>query len=64
MVNFIERIKTFFQEVITQAKKVDWPTRQEAFRYTLIVLGISAGVAVFLGILDFLFLKILEKFIF
>jgi preprotein translocase subunit SecE len=61
---FFEKIKTFFREVWTEAKKVDWPNRQQTFRYTLIVIGISATVAAFLGILDFIFLKILGRFIF
>jgi len=61
--NIANKIKTFFKEVWTEAKKVDWPTRQETFRYTLIVIGISVAVAAFLGILDFGFLKILGKFI-
>ncbi|MBZ9572604.1 preprotein translocase subunit SecE [Patescibacteria group bacterium] len=64
MENFFAKIKTFFKEVWTEAKKVDWPTRSETFRYTLIVIGISAAVAAFLGILDFGFVKILGKFIF
>ncbi len=59
----IHRIKTFFKEVITEGKKVDWPTKQQTFRYTVIVISISASVALFLGILDFIFLKILGKFI-
>lgn len=56
-----ERIKTFFKEVLTEGKKVNWPTRQEVFRYTVIVISISVSVAVFLGVLDFVFLKILAK---
>ncbi len=59
-----EKIKTFFKEVWTEVKKVNWPTRQETFRYTLLVIGISMAVAAFLGILDFIYIKILEKFIF
>ncbi|MCD6500825.1 preprotein translocase subunit SecE [bacterium] len=64
MKKIVEKIKTFFKEVWQEAKKIDWPTRQETFRYTLIVIGISVAVAAFLGILDFIFLKILGKFIF
>jgi len=62
--NFLAKIKTFFKEVWLEAKKVDWPTRQETFRYTLIIIGISAAVAAFLGILDFGFLRVLNKIIF
>jgi len=57
--NGVKKIKTFFKEVFTEGKKVDWPQRKETFNHTLIVIGISLGVALFLGILDFIFLKIL-----
>jgi len=59
----ISRIKTFFKEVIQEGKKVDWPSRQETFRYTAIVVAIAICVASFLGVLDFVFLKILGIFI-
>ena len=62
--NFLAKIKTFFKEVWIEGKKVDWPTRQQTFRYTLIIIVISAAVAAFLGILDFGFLKILNRIIF
>ena len=60
----IEKIKTFFKEVLTEGRKVDWPRKRETVNYTLIVIGISFGVAALLGLLDFIFLKILGKFIF
>jgi len=44
-------------------KKVNWPTRKETIRYTLIVIGISVAVAAFLGTFDFLFTTLLNKFI-
>jgi len=59
-----ERLKLFFKEVYTEGKKVDWPTRQETLKYTIIVLGISAGAAIFLGALDYGFVQLLSKFIF
>lgn len=54
---------TFLKEVKLEVKKVNWPTRSQTIRYTLIVLGISLAVAAFLGGLDFLFTRLLEKFI-
>lgn len=59
-----DKIKLFFKEVYTEGKKVDWPTRQETLKYTAIVLGISAGAAIFLGALDFGFVKLVGRFIF
>jgi len=60
---FISKITTFLKEVRLEMKKVNWPTREETIRYTLIVIGISVGVAVFLGGLDFIVTTLLKKFI-
>ncbi len=57
-------IKTYFVESYAELKKVNWPTRQETIRLTLIVIGFSLGVAIFLGILDILFSNALSSFIF
>ena len=62
MIN-IRGLITFLKEVKLEIKKVNWPTRQEIIKYTLIVIGISAGVAAFLGILDFIFIALLNKLI-
>ena len=60
---FGEKIKLFFKEVWTESKKVDWPNREQTLKYTALVIGISAGVAIFLGALDFIFVTVLGKFI-
>jgi preprotein translocase subunit SecE len=60
----LEKIKTFLKEVGVQGKKIDWPHRKQALNYTMIVIGISFVAALFLGLLDFIFLKILVKFVF
>jgi preprotein translocase subunit SecE len=44
-------------------KKVNWPTKDETIKYTLIVIGVSLAVAAFLGGLDFIFTWLLNKFI-
>lgn len=62
--NFPKKIITFLKEVRLEMKKVNWPTRQETIRYTLIVIGVSIGVAIFLGGLDFIFTTLLNKFVF
>jgi len=57
------KITTFLKEVRLEMKKVNWPTRQETLRYTLIVIGVSIVVAVFLGGIDFIFTTLLNRFI-
>ncbi len=61
--NISNKITTFLKEARLEMKKVNWPTRQETLRYTLIVVGVSLAVAIYLGGLDFIFTQILNKFI-
>ena len=61
--NLFTKITTFLKEVRLEMKKVNWPTRKETLRYTLIVIGVSIAVAVFLGGSDVIFQFLLEKFI-
>ena len=57
------KIKKFFQEVKTEMKKVNWPTKDETVKYTLVVIGATAAVAVYLGALDAVLFGILENFV-
>jgi preprotein translocase subunit SecE len=59
----IKKIINFLKEVQIELKKVNWPTRQETIRYTLIVVTVSFVIAAFLGALDFVFTFLLERFI-
>jgi len=57
------RIKHFFAESRQELRHVNWPTRQEATRLTAIVIGISLGLAVFLGAFDYLFTYLLRSLV-
>ena len=59
----MERIKNFLSESRQELKRVNWPRREETVRYTMFVIAVSVGIAVFLGILDFLFLQIIQEII-
>lgn len=64
MTKINKKIKKFFQEVKVEMKKVNWPTRKETTKYTMIVLGTTIMVAIYLGALDFLFTNFfIEKFV-
>lgn len=54
---------TFLQDVRTEMRKVTWPTRQQTVQYTIAVIGISAGVSLFLGAWDYVFSSVLNRFI-
>lgn len=50
----------FFQEVKTELSKVSWPNRQTVLKLTLVVIGVSVVVAIYLGGLDIIFAKAVE----
>ena len=54
----------YFKESYEELKKVQWPTKKEVWNYTLVVIVLSGLVALFLGGLDFIFLKLAETFLF
>jgi len=61
--NIFNKIANFLGEVRLEIKKVNWPTRSQTLRYTLIVVGISVAVAIFLGGIDFGFTTVINKFL-
>ncbi len=61
--NFPKKIVSFLKEVKLEMKKVNWPTRKETIKYTLIIIAVSIAVAAFLGGLDYIFTTMLNKFI-
>jgi len=44
-------IQRFTRETVGELRKVSWPTRQEAWQLTLVVLVVLAFMSVFLGII-------------
>jgi preprotein translocase subunit SecE len=59
----MKKIKKYFLEVISELKKVTWPTKKQTIDKTLIVIGVSVAVAIYLGGLDYLFQRIMELLI-
>jgi preprotein translocase subunit SecE len=49
----------FFKEVKDELKKVVWPSRNEVVRLTSIVIIVSVGVGLFLGLMDYIFQNLL-----
>lgn len=61
--SLFRKIVQYFKEVKIETKKVNWPTRKETFRYTLLVIVIIFFVSIFLGFFDIIFTFIIKKFI-
>ncbi len=51
----------FIGEVWSELTKVTWPSREDAARLTVLVLGVSAVVGVFLALWDLGFSTLVER---
>ena len=59
----VKKIKNFLIEAKAELMKVNWPSRKQTVNYTLLVIGLSAVVAVFLGGLDYGFSFLMKTYI-
>jgi preprotein translocase subunit SecE len=53
-------IGRFYRETVGELRKVSWPTRSEAINLTTIVLVVLVGMALFLGLIDFIGEQLLQ----
>lgn len=49
----------YFRDAKEELKKVTWPTKEETVRYTIAVIVMSAVLAAYFGLLDWLLTKAL-----
>lgn len=57
------KIKLFLGESMRELSRVNWPSRQETVRLTIIVIGMSFCLAALLGVFDYLFTELASKYI-
>lgn len=48
-------VAQYLRESFSELNKVTWPTKNQAVRLTLIVLGFTLVIAIFIGLLDLIF---------
>lgn len=48
-------IKNYFVGSYHEMRKVTWPTKSQTINYSALVIGLSVGMALFLGVLDYIF---------
>jgi|CXWL01.1.fsa_nt_gi preprotein translocase SecE subunit len=46
-------ISTYINDSLEELRQVRWPTRQQAVRFSSVVIGFTFLCAVFFGIIDF-----------
>ncbi len=60
LTRFSEPIARYLRETRAELRKVSWPSREEAWNLTLIVLAATTAMALILGAGDFIFAEIVR----
>ncbi len=55
----LDKIKDFFKETKAEMKRVNWLTKDQTIKYTLIVIVLSVALAAYLWALDRIFISVL-----
>jgi preprotein translocase subunit SecE len=58
---FLRRTQEFIREVVAEFRKVTWPSRQELINSTVVVITVTVVVALFLGGVDIVLARIVER---
>jgi preprotein translocase subunit SecE len=59
----VTRIRTYFNEVVSELRKVSWPTREQVRNLTVLVFTISLVVGVYIAILDAFFQGVIARIV-
>jgi len=57
------KLRSFIEEVVTELKKVSWPSRRELYGATLVVLVVIVLISVGIGVVDALLGQIMQLLI-
>jgi preprotein translocase subunit SecE len=55
-----EKVIAFFQDAVKEMEKVTWPTREELFESTRVVIAVCLLIAVFTWGVDFIVSRALQ----
>ena len=58
--DFVRRVQQFFREVAAEFRRVNWPSRAEVTRSTVVVLAVVVLLALYLGAVDVGLARIVE----
>jgi preprotein translocase subunit SecE len=51
----MKKITKYLNEVVSEIKKVTWPTKKQTTDKTILVIAVSLAVALYIGGLDYIF---------
>jgi preprotein translocase subunit SecE len=53
------RVSLYNRQVVSELRKVIWPTRNELITYTIVSIVFVTAMVAFVGLLDYLFTKLI-----
>ena len=56
----MKRLRCYFDEVLSELRKVSWPTREQVRTLTVLVFAISLVVGLYITVLDRVFVGLLD----
>lgn len=59
----ISRVINYIREIISELRRVVWPTREETRRLTMMVIAIALAVGLLLGAIDLGFTQLVNIFL-
>ena len=59
----MKQITKYINEVLSEIKKVTWPTQKQTIDKTMLVVVVSVVVAVYIGGLDYVFQQLMTVLI-
>jgi len=54
------KLSNYFREALYELRKVTWPTKKQTLNYSIVVIAITIGMAVFFAVLDYIFTWLLS----
>lgn len=51
--NAVNKLKNYLFESLHEVKKVTWPSKKQTTNYSIVVIAMSVGIALFFGVVDF-----------
>jgi preprotein translocase subunit SecE len=55
------RLRIYFDESFSELRKVAWPTRRTVVNLTLIVIGVSFAVGLYIAVIDFFVNELIQQ---
>jgi preprotein translocase subunit SecE len=55
----MQRLLQYFREVMQELKKVSWPTKEQTYNLTFLVVIVTVAAALYIGGLDYIFAQLM-----